>query len=119
MRGDLALIGNAGSGQPLVNFNPSGKRRARATGTLLSQGASPNDLWCADFKGEFQLGNTAYCYPLTVSDHASRYLLLCEALESTREDLAVTAFERLFRERGLPAGIRSDNGVPFASPNAL
>jgi transposase InsO family protein len=96
-----------------------GKRRARATGTLLSQGASPNDLWCADFKGEFQLGNTAYCYPLTVSDHASRYLLLCEALESTREDLAVTAFERLFRERGLPAAIRSDNGVPFASPNAL
>jgi transposase InsO family protein len=96
-----------------------GKRRARATGTLLSEGAAPNDLWCADFKGEFRLGNKAYCYPLTVSDHASRYVLLCEALESTREDLAVTAFERLFRERGLPAGIRSDNGVPFASPNAL
>jgi transposase InsO family protein len=96
-----------------------GKRRARATGTPLSEGAAPNDLWCADFKGEFRLGNKAYCYPLTVSDHASRYVLLCEALESTREDLAVTAFERLFRERGLPAGIRSDNGVPFASPNAL
>jgi len=96
-----------------------GKRRARATGTLLSEGAAPNDLWCADFKGEFRLGNQAYCYPLTVSDHASRYVLLCEALESTREDLAVTAFERLFRDRGLPAGIRSDNGVPFASPNAL
>jgi len=95
------------------------KRRLRATGTPLSEGAGPNDLWCADFKGEFQLGNQAYCYPLTVSDHASRYVLLCEALESTREDLAVTAFERLFRERGLPAGIRSDNGVPFASPNAL
>ena len=44
----------------------------------------------------------AYCYPLTVTDHASRYLLLCEALESTREDLAFTAFERLFQERGLP-----------------
>jgi hypothetical protein len=49
-----------------------------------------------------------YCYPLTVTDHASRFLLLCEALESTREDLAVTAFERLFRERGLPNAIRSD-----------
>jgi len=96
-----------------------GKRRARASGTLLSQGAHPNDLWCADFKGEFRLGSKAYCYPLTVSDHASRYLLLCEALESTREDLAITAFERLFRERGLPAAIRSDNGVPFASPNSL
>jgi len=76
-------------------------------------------LWCADFKGEFKLGNGRYCYPLTVTDHASRFLLLCEALESTREDTAVTAFEQLFRERGLPQAIRSDNGVPFASPNGL
>ena len=44
-------------------------------------GAVPNDLWCADFKGEFKLGNGRYCYPLTVTDHASRFLLLCEALE--------------------------------------
>ena len=55
----------------------------------------------------------------TVTDHASRFLLLCEALESNREDTAFTAFERLFAERGLPLAIRSDNGVPFASPNAL
>jgi transposase InsO family protein len=95
------------------------RRRNRASGTPLSQGAAPNDLWCADFKGEFKLGNGRYCYPLTVTDHASRFLLLCEALDSTREDLAVTAFERLFAERGLPLSIRSDNGVPFASPNAL
>lgn len=95
------------------------KRRRRASGTPLSAGSAPNDLWCADYKGEFQLGNKAYCYPLTATDHASRYLLLCEALESTREELAFTAFERLFRERGLPRAIRSDNGVPFASPNAL
>ena len=85
----------------------------------LSQGTAPNDLWCADFKGEFKLGNGQYCYPLTVTDHASRFLLLCEALDSTREAPAITAFERLFRERGLPIAIRSDNGVPFASPNAL
>jgi len=101
----------------LVNRQPS--RRNRATGTPLSAGTTPNDLWCADFKGEFRLGNGRYCYPLTVTDHASRFLLLCEALESTREDLAATAFERLFKERGLPKAIRSDNGVPFASPNAL
>lgn len=93
--------------------------RARAIGTPLSAGLTPNDLWCADFKGEFKLGNARYCYPLTVTDHASRFLLLCEALESTREDTAITAFEQLFRDRGLPAAIRSDNGVPFASPNAL
>jgi len=93
--------------------------RQRARGTPLSAGLAPNDLWCADFKGEFKLGNGKYCYPLTVTDHASRYLLLCEALDSTREDTAMTAFEQLFLERGLPAAIRSDNGVPFASPNAL
>jgi transposase InsO family protein len=96
-----------------------GRTRNRASGTPLSQGAEPNALWCADYKGEFQLGNKAYCYPLTVTDHASRYLLLCEALDSTREELAFTAFEHLFKERGLPSAIRSDNGVPFASPNAL
>src|SRR4051812_23225065 len=96
-----------------------GGPRHRARGTPLSEGAMPNDLWCADFKGEFKLGNGRYCYPLTVTDHASRFLLLCEALESTREDLACTAFERLFRERGLPLAIRSDNGVPFASPTGL
>jgi transposase InsO family protein len=96
-----------------------GRPRQRASGTPLSAGANPNDLWCADFKGEFKLGNARYCYPLTVTDHASRFLLLCEALESTREELAFTAFERLFAERGLPLAIRSDNGVPFASANAL
>lgn len=96
-----------------------GRPRGRASGTALSQGTSPNELWCVDFKGEFKLGNGQYCYPLTVTDHASRYLLLCEALESTREDPAISAFEQLFRERGLPSAIRSDNGVPFASANSL
>jgi len=95
------------------------RRRHRAVGTRLSSGAAPNDLWCVDFKGEFRLGNGQYCYPLTATDHASRYLLMCEALESTREATAITAFEQLFLERGLPASIRSDNGVPFASPNSL
>jgi len=80
---------------------------------------APNDLWCVDFKGEFRLGDGRYCYPLTVTDHASRFLLLCEALESTRQVPVIEAFERLFRERGLPGSIRSDNGLPFASPNGL
>ena len=69
--------------------------------------------------GEFKLGNGRYCYPLTVSDHAARYLLLCEAFESTREAPVIAAFQRLFRDRGLPVAIRSDNGLPFASPNGL
>ena len=95
------------------------RSRTRTEGTPLSEGASPNALWCADYKGEFMLGDRRYCYPLTVTDHASRYLLLCEALESNAEKTAFTAFERLFKERGLPQAIRSDNGVPFASPNGL
>ena len=95
------------------------RRRNRATGTPLSRGQRPNDLWCADYKGEFLLGTHAYCYPLTISDHASRYLLGCEGLESTQERYAFTVFEHVFREYGLPWAIRTDNGVPFASPNSL
>ena len=98
---------------------PARLRKNRANGTPLSAGAVPNALWCADFKGEFKLGNGRYCYPLTVSDHASRYLLLCEAFESTREAPVIVAFQQLFRDCGLPAAIRSDNGLPFASPNGL
>src|SRR3974390_923728 len=96
-----------------------GRVRRRAQGTELSFGKNPNELWCTDYKGEFLLGNREYCYPLTVTDHASRYLLTCEALSSTKENYAFTVFERLFKERGLPANIRSDNGVPFASAHAL
>ena len=95
------------------------RQRCRAEGTALSQALLPNDLWCADFKGEFKLGNGQYCYPLTVTDQASRYLLACEAFESTREPAVFDAFRRLFAERGLPLAIRSDNGLPFASPNGL
>lgn len=101
----------------LVSRGP--RPRMRAQGTALSDGLNPNDLWCADYKGEFQLADKRYCYPLTVTDHASRYLLMCEALDSTREELALRSFERLFRERGLPTAIRSDNGVPFAAPHGL
>jgi transposase InsO family protein len=95
------------------------KRRYRAQGTELSDARSPNGLWCTDYKGEFRLGNGRYCYPLTITDHHSRYLLACEALYSTREQFARTTFERVFREFGLPVAIRSDNGVPFSAPTAL
>jgi putative transposase len=60
-----------------------------------------------------------YCYPLTITDFAKRYLIACEALATTKEAYAFTVFERAFKEFGLPQAIRSDNGVPFASPNAL
>lgn len=94
-------------------------RRYKARGTSLSDPQTSNGLWCADYKGEFLLGNKKYCYPLTISDYNSRYLLACEGQESTRETFAFTVFERVFKEFGLPNAIRTDNGVPFASPNAL
>lgn len=95
------------------------RRRHKAQGTALSEAQAPNALWCADFKGQFRLGNHRYCYPLTVTDQRSRYLLACEGLESTQEAGVFPVFERTFREFGLPAAIRSDNGVPFSSPHAL
>ncbi len=96
-----------------------GRVRRRVQGAPLSWGQRPNDLWWTDYKGEFLLSNHPYRYPLTVTDHASGYLLACEALSSTKEDYAFLVFERLFQERGLPANTRSDNGVPFASAHAL
>jgi len=97
----------------------SRKRRYKAQGTTLSRPKLAKDLGCADYKGEFMLADRRYCYPLTVSDFASRYLLTCEALSTTQEIYAFTVFERVFKEFGLPNAIRTDNGVPFASPHAL
>lgn len=91
----------------------------KAEGTGLSRPDHPNDLWCADYKGEFMLADRRYCYPLTITDFASRYLLCCDALESTREAYAFTVFERAFKDFGLPGGIRTDNGTPFASRTAF
>ncbi len=95
------------------------RRRPGLSGTVLSCPTEPNVLWCADYKGEFMLGNRRYCYPLTITDFASRYLLTCDALSTTKEQFAFTAFERTFKDFGLPQAIRTDNGVPFASAHAL
>lgn len=107
----------------ILDRNGLVKRRRRrlykAQGTALSHPYSPNDLWCADYKGEFMLADRRYCYPLTITDFASRYLISCEALENTRAMYAFTVFERAFKDFGLPAAIRTDNGSPFASANSL
>ena len=89
----------------------SQRRRRKPT----TQASAPNALWAADFKGEFLMRDGHYCYPLTVTDQFSRYVLGCKALRSTREIPVQVAFERLFREYGLPDAIRTDNGVPFAT----
>ena len=95
------------------------RRRYKAQGTPLIAAHRPNALWCADYKGEFTLGNKQYCYPLTISDYSSRYLIGCEGVKSTKADIAFTIFARAFRDFGLPGAIRTDNGVPFASGKAL
>ena len=95
------------------------RRRYKPEGTSLSRPTSPNDLWCADYKGEFMLADRRYCYPLTITDFASRYLISCEALENTRTLYAFSVFERAFKDFGLLRAIRTDNGAPFASANSL
>jgi len=81
--------------------------------------SEPNDLWSADFKGQFKLADGCWCYPLTIMDHQSRYLLCCQGLYGTRFVETQQAFKQLFQKYGLPKRIRTDNGVPFASGNAL
>jgi transposase InsO family protein len=95
------------------------KRTYKARGTNLNSTLNPNDLWCADFKGQFKMTSGAYCYPLTITDHESRFLLSCKGLESVKEGGAFAVFQETFENFGLPKAIRTDNGVPFASPNAI
>jgi len=95
------------------------ERHQHAQGTSLSTPTTPNDLWCADFKGEFMLADRRYCYPLTITDFATRYLICCDALTSTHAKPAFTVFERAFKDFGLPKAIRTDNGCPFASASAI
>jgi transposase InsO family protein len=91
------------------------RRHMGHPGKPTSQILAPNEVWSADFKGHFKTGDGLYCYPLTVADGYSRFLLGCQALSSTRVAEAKPVFTRLFKEYGLPKRIRTDNGVPFAT----
>jgi transposase InsO family protein len=91
------------------------RRRLHHPGVVPPITTAPNDLWATDFKGQFRTGDRRYCYPLTVTDQHTRFLLACQGLLSTRGSGVRPIFERLFRECGLPRAIRTDNGVPFAS----
>ena len=91
------------------------RRRVIRLGELRREPLGPNDVWCADYKGQFRLGNGRYCYPLTVTDQASRFIVACEGFESIDGDEARTVFDDRFGRYGLPHAIRTDNGAPFAS----
>ena len=90
-------------------------RRRAHPGRPLAPMSAPNAVWSADFKGQFRMGSGAYCYPLTVQDGASRYLLGCQGLLEPTIEGSRPVFERLFRRYGLPDRLRTDNGAPFAS----
>src|SRR3984885_5830018 len=81
----------------------------------LAKADHPNETWCIDFKGNFVLGDKTRCYPLTLTDQHTRYLLHCEAMNEPRFEPVQQHLTRAFREFGMPARIRSDNGPPFAS----
>lgn len=94
------------------------RRRRRPTthpGVVDPVTAVPNDLWTADFKGQFRTQDRIYCYPLTIADQHTRYLLTCHGLPSVHGALARPIFERAFRQYGLPRAIRTDNGAPFVT----
>lgn len=92
------------------------RRRGHAPSAPVTVATQANEVWTTDFKGEFRLGDRTYCYPLTLRDLHSRVVLRCDALPEKSGRRVRPCFERAFRDYGLPARIRSDNGGPFAAP---
>ena len=121
-RADLLLPSASTAGRlldrhGLVQRRPRRRQWRHPSGPLLRP-VAPNEVMTADFKGQFRTGDGRYCYPLTIVDGYSRYLLCCQGLSSTRTEEARPVFERLLQEVGLPQAIRTDNGAPF-SANSL
>lgn len=94
---------------------PRKRRHLSHPGKPSSIISAPNQVWCADFKGQFKTRDGLYCYPLTITDGFSRFLIGCQGLLTTESASAKPVFEKVFREFGLPDRIRTDNGVPFAT----
>lgn len=93
-----------------------GRRRAvPPQPTALREALAPNDVWCIDYKGQFRLGDRSLCYPLTLTDQRSRFILGCDGMAAISDEEARESCEEIFRRYGLPKAMRSDNGVPFAS----
>lgn len=123
LKPDLPLPAPSTVGDLLVREGLVKPRRRREKAAHSRGGAvhteSPNQTWTADYKGQFRTLDGKYCYPLTIQDSHTRFLLACDALLSTKTDEARPCFERVFREYGLPQVMHTDNGPPFASPTPL
>jgi len=115
----LALPAPSTAGAILDRHGLTKPRRTRRPpkhpGSVPLVATAPNQVWTADYKGQFKTLDGVYCYPLTVCDAHTRFVLSCHALPSVEQAAARRQFERLFREHGLPEAIRSDNGTPFAT----
>ncbi len=100
---------------------PRGRRRRQRPhpGRPVTQSEAPNAIWTADFKGEFRTRDGRYCYPLTIIDNFSRYVLACDAFLHPSHQATAASFRRVFRAYGLPQIIRTDNGSPFASSTSI
>jgi putative transposase len=109
-----STVGDLYLRQGLVEPRPR-RRRWRHPGRAAVEASAPNEVWTTDFKGQFRTGDGRLCYPLTIADAHTRFLLACDGLSSTEHRGARAVFERVFRSYGLPAVIRSDNGSPFCT----
>lgn len=109
-----STIGDILAVHGLVSPRRTRKRHAPQL-TGLREANAPNDIWCIDYKGQFRLGDGGLCYPLTLTDQFSRYLLCVEGMGAISDEAARDVCEDVFRRFGIPKVIRSDNGVPFAS----
>lgn len=90
------------------------RQRHRPMPTALREATAPNEIWCIDYKGQFRLGDGTYCYPLTITDQFSRFILGCEGMAAISDEEARGVCEEIFCAHGLPSVMRSDNGVPFS-----
>lgn len=109
-----STVGDLFARAGLVQRRPQ-RRTWRHPGRTSLAVSGPNQFWSTDFKGQFRTGDGKFCYPLTVADAHTRFLLAVDGLSSTAHSGAQAVFERLFRTYGLPQAIRSDNGGPFAT----
>lgn len=94
-------------------------RRPASGARMRTEATAANEVWTSDYKGQFRTGDGRLCYPLTVVDSFSRFVLVIQGLPSVAGDLAWPVYERAFRAYGLPEVMRTDNGSPFASSSAL
>jgi putative transposase len=116
LRPGLSTVARILAREGLTQTRGRGRQRSTAHPAAAIHSTGPNDLWTADYKGQFRTGDGHWCYPLTVMDHFSRFLLRCEGFPGPTDEDTRRAFSALFATYGLPERLRTDNGTPFAGP---